>query len=71
MVDRVRQISEKTVVPITFMAVIVAGSFWLQSVYSEAKAAHDEASECTRDFKKIDERLSRIEGKLEVITNDQ
>jgi hypothetical protein len=62
--DKIKEISESTVIPLTLVIAIMGGTVWLSSVYNEAKEARVLAGECSEDFKKIDERLSHIEGKL-------
>lgn len=60
----IREISERTLVPISLIVALLVGVFWLSGVANKADAANVMANECAHDFKKIDERLSRIEGKL-------
>lgn len=49
---------------ISIFGVVVATTMWVSGVSSTASEAHAIANECAKDFKQIDERLSRIEGKL-------
>lgn len=68
--DRGTSISEKTLIPVSLMLVVIVASLWISSVAHKAEAGLSMAGECAQDFKRIDERLSRIEGKLGIASRD-
>lgn len=66
-----KAITENTWIPLGMVGMIVGISVWAALSANRAGAAYDMALECSQDFKKIDERLSRIEGKLGVLPVSQ
>lgn len=64
--ERIKQITEDTVLPITLVLVLLGGVFWLSEMHSNALAAKTGVYELSAALSKINERLSRIEGKLGV-----
>ena len=73
MPEKLKKLSEDTLIPVSFMVVLAGGIFWLSSMYSEVKAnttSVDELKKTNEAYMKtvqsIDTRLSRIEGKLGV-----
>lgn len=71
--DKLKKISEDTLIPLSFIVVLSGGVFWITSMYSEVKANTQSIQELKetneayiRTVQSIDSRLSRIEGKLGV-----
>lgn len=72
-----RKITETTLFPLSLVILIAGGVFWLSSVYSTASTTKDEVTllrqkqdEYYDAIQKVDERLSRIEGKLGINLNE-
>lgn len=70
--SRMREISEKTLVPISFLAILAGGILWIASMSARVDAASEKirAMETKQDMYiqnivEIRDRLARIEGKLE------
>jgi len=61
-------ITEGTLLPVSLIAVIVGGGFWLGGLESDTRANAREISKLQEQYSKvlnsIDQRLSYIEGKL-------
>lgn len=73
-----KEITEKTLIPISFIAVAAGAIFWLTSLYSEVKANAKELAQITAQqvdyvstVQMIDRRLSRIEGKIGIPTKEE
>lgn len=65
-------ITEGTLVPLSLVAIVAGGIFWLSTLYAEVKANTDGLSRIEERSDKylttvedINKRLSRIEGKLD------
>lgn len=80
--EKVAKITETTLLPISLVLTIIGGVFWLTMIYSQTEANAKEISKIKDDgreiISKIDEkqtlmldRLSRIEGRLEIIQHKQ
>ena len=69
--EKIREISDRTLLPISLVVVLISCGIYISGVSSDAKEAWTLAQECQSDFKKIDERLSRIEGLLKVNLNKE
>ena len=73
MTDASKRITEQTLVPISLVIVILGVAVWVSTIKSDTKANADdieriekEQKEYVRTVRRIDERLSRIEGKVGV-----
>ncbi len=71
MTEKIRSITEGTVIPLSLVLVLIGGIFWLSTVYSTANTTMEEVKLLRQKqddyydtIEKIDVRLSRIEGKL-------
>lgn len=71
MTEKIKQISESTLVPISLVLVFLGGAAWMTTINSKATATEGDVAEIKLNQKeyeklarKIDERLSHIEGKL-------
>lgn len=71
-----KKISEGTLVPLSLVLTIAGGAFWISSVYSmaatnskEIQMLRDKQDQYYEEIQKVDERLSRIEGKLGINLN--
>lgn len=72
MTDKVRKITEATVLPISLIIMLAIGVWGASAINSKAQTAVDaagsaqqSANDCHKTITRIDERLSRIEGKLD------
>lgn len=69
--ERLSEISEKTVVPISLVLVLMGAVFWLSQIHSRMDEIEQIENEYNGTIKHIDQRLSRIEGKLGVNLNSE
>jgi enamine deaminase RidA (YjgF/YER057c/UK114 family) len=62
-------VSEKTLIPVSLLTVVMGGVFWLSSMYAKTNANAEaivEIKDQTRqDREHLDRRLNRIEAKLD------
>jgi len=65
------KITEGTLMPLSLVILALGGVFWLSSINSDAKATRADVEilrqkqdEYLGEIRRVDERLSRIEGKL-------
>jgi hypothetical protein len=72
-----KEITEKTLIPISLVVVIIGGVAWFTSLYSKAASLETSLDDVKRTqesyiqyMQRIDHRLSRIEGKLGVGPKD-
>ncbi len=63
------KLTEKTLVPVSLVIVLLGGMAWLTNVYSVASEAAKNADAALKAAQSIDRRLSRIEGKLGIEGN--
>lgn len=62
-----QKITENTLIPLSLLAVIAGGIFWFSTLYAEVRASSTDIQDLKntmRQLQSIDQRLSRIEGKL-------
>lgn len=72
----VGKITEGTLIPISFVCVLAGGIVWLTALASDTKMTKQQVEEINQkqdsymsEIRKVDERLSRIEGKLGINLN--
>lgn len=66
----VNEITEKTLVPISIVIMLLGGAAFVTKAYGELEDLKDERETYQKQLLKIDERLSRIEGKLGQIADE-
>lgn len=64
--DKLERITSDTLVPVSVLAVLAGGVFWLSAMYSQVQANSKSLETYNATVGNIDKRLSRIEGKLGV-----
>jgi len=71
MAEKIGKITESTLIPLSLLAVLAGGIFWLSTLYAEVRTNSAAVAEMKmtqadgyKSLQSIDQRLSRIEGKL-------
>ena len=59
------QITESTLIPLSLAITMAGGIFWLTTIYSKTEAIASAMDKYTTALISIDQRLSRIEGRLQ------
>ena len=61
------RITSETMIPLSFIVVLAGAMLWLGIMHSNVSHATSEVESLSDTQKKIDIRLSRIEGKLDIL----
>ena len=64
------KLTAETMVPISIIAVLAGGIFWLSVMYADLSHATSQIDSLKTDMERInviDTRLSRIEGKIDIL----
>jgi len=61
------KITSETMIPLSFIAVLAGAMLWLGIMHSNISHATSEVGSLSDTQKKIDNRLSKIEGYLEIL----
>lgn len=76
--EKINQITDTTLIPLSFLTVIVGGVFWFTTMYNQTQASAREIEKIQEKQAKIEsdyqasqlliiDKLARIEGRLEII----
>lgn len=59
------KVTEKTLIPLSLMITVMGLVYWTAGVAASAEQAKQGLQGCSLQLQSIDQRLSRIEGKLD------